>query len=449
MNLSRRDFIRFGSLASLSAGSALGMPYGALAHDQLNPNRQPLKNCILIWLDGGPSHIDTFDPKPNASEEVRGPFSTISTKQTDIQLSELLPRLAEQINDWAILRSVTSPLGEHNFGTHYLLTGYKPSTALEYPSLGSIVSHRLNQHDDSSSTNSKSALPSNIAVPHFRVGGAGFSGNGFLPSTTRPFSLDSDPAKGDFAVRDLQPTFQIDANRLSRRERFLDQLESFRRNSDLDNSSSALPATYHDAFRMIRSPDAVEAFDLGKETDQTRNRYGRRTVGQSCLLARRLVQRGVSFVTVNNTGWDTHNDAYTRLKEGFTGAKQPVGLVPSLDQAITALIDDLKTDGLLESTLVIVMGEFGRTPKLNPAGGRDHWPRVFSVLMAGGGVTGGQVIGASDRHGESPADKPITPSDISYSALKLLGLDPHHELTTDDGRPIQLNRDGKWIDGLG
>jgi uncharacterized protein (DUF1501 family) len=200
---------------------------------------------------------------------------------------------------------------------------------------------------------------------------------------------------------------------------------------------------------LITSPDAKKAFDFMDEPREIRDRYGAKPVGISCLIARRLVERGVSFVTVNNRGWDTHNDVYTRLLEGYTGAvaqgKRPVGLIPALDMALSALVHDLEDRGLLESTMIVVMGEFGRTPKLNTANGRDHWPRVFSVLMAGGGVRGGQVVGTSDSVGEGPKDRPVTPSDLARTMYTLFGIDPKTEMHTVDGRPVQVNADGKVI----
>jgi hypothetical protein len=199
---------------------------------------------------------------------------------------------------------------------------------------------------------------------------------------------------------------------------------------------------------LVTSKEAKQAFDLSQETENTRARYGPRMFGQSCLLARRLVERGVPFITVTNTGWDTHDGLVTQLKLGYTGAKVGVGLVPTFDLGFAALIADLEERGLLDETLVVAMGEFGRTPKLNTRGGRDHWPRVFSVVMAGGGVRGGQVIGSSDRVGESPLDQPVTPADLAFSIYSLLGIDPHRELRTSDGRPIAINQGGQMIRGL-
>ncbi|MGH7129883.1 MAG: DUF1501 domain-containing protein, partial [Planctomycetaceae bacterium] len=239
----------------------------------------------------------------------------------------------------------------------------------------------------------------------------------------------------------------VTTDRLARRREFVTALDRLSRTVERSGSTPSDPH-FEQAYRLITSPEAKRAFDLDEEPASVRNRYGRKTVGQSTLLARRLIERGVPFVTVNHRGWDTHADAYTRLKEGYTGAKVPVGLVPSLDLALSALLDDLKDRSLLDETLIVVMGEFGRTPKLNTQGGRDHWPRVFSVLLAGGGVVGGQVIGASDAVGESPADRPVTPADLAATIYTLLGIDPQLELHTSDGRPVRLTYDGKLIEEL-
>lgn len=425
----RRDFVRVGGLSALALGLV-----DLLKLQAADPSTKK-RRCILIWLDGGPTHLETFDLKPDAPAEVRGPFQPIATAEPGIQISELMPRTAQAINDIAIVRSVTSPLGEHNFGAHYLLTGYKPTPVVEYPTIGSVVAHL---------DASQSVLPKHIAVPQFRVGGGNMSGQGFLPVSARPFSVGGDPAKPDFGVRDLDFYPGVTGARIDRRQRFLAKLDEFQRGVESSADAPADPE-FEQAYRLVTSPAAKQAFDLADEPQKIRQRYGGRTIGQSCLLARRLIERGVPFVTVNNPGWDTHTDAYTRLKEGYTGAKVPVGLIPSLDLALTGLIEDLRERGLLDETLIVVMGEFGRTPKLNTAGGRDHWPRVFSVAFAGGGVRGGQVIGSSDATGEGPQDRPVTPADLAATIYTLLGLDPQRELHTPDGRPIHLSRDGKAI----
>ena len=416
--LNRRSFLQLAAwLAGTGATGSLGAAPNVLA------SNRAAKQAILIWLDGGPTHLETWDPKPDAPTEVRGPFGAIATAVPGIRISEHLPRVARQLDRWCLIRSVTSPLGEHNFGTHYLLSGYRPTPALEYPAVGSLVAHERRG----------GLLPGHVAVPHFRVGGSSFSGRGFLTMEAAPFSVSGDPARPDFRVEDLTVGDRETLERIERRRRYLETL------GEVD------PAL-EQAFRLVLTPEARSAFDLTAEPDEVRRRYGPRTIGQSCLLARRLIERDVPFVTVNDPGWDTHAQAVTQLRDGYTGAEVPVGKIPSLDLALSALIDDLEERGRLESTLVIVMGEFGRTPKLNAAGGRDHWPRCFSVALAGGGVSGGQVIGASDRRGESPLEQPVTPADLACTILQQLGLDPTATNTTPDGRPIQLNRDGTPID---
>jgi hypothetical protein len=238
----------------------------------------------------------------------------------------------------------------------------------------------------------------------------------------------------------------VDESRLQRRREFVRAFDQARKvQSEGPNALAGSELAFEQACRILLSQEATQAFDLTMEPEAVRARYGPRMFGQSCLLARRLVERGVPFVTVTNTGWDTHDSLVLPLKEGFAGAKVGVGLIPVFDAAFSALLSDLSERGLLAETLVIAMGEFGRTPKLNPRGGRDHWPRVFSVVLAGAGIPGGQVIGASDRIGESPDDNPITPNDLAASIYSLLGIDPAHELMTADGRPVRVNDGGRLI----
>lgn len=442
----RRDFVRIGGLTALGLG--LGATFApnrnagaeetqgkARAGRQTRSTDDPTaraKNCILIWLDGGPSHLETFDLKPDAPQEVRGPFRPIKTSVTGAHICELMPRTASLLHHVAIVRSVTSNLGEHNFGAHYLLTGYKPTPMLEYPTFGSVAAKvRGGDH----------VLPQHVAAPTFRVGGGKFTGHGYLPATLAPFAVGGDPAKADFRVANLDFYPGVDGHRAARRRKFLQQLDRFSRSADEAESTPTNPQ-FEQAYRLATSAEAKQAFSLEDEPQKLRMRYGPRTIGQSCLLARRLIERGVPFVTVNNPGWDTHKNLYTRLKEGYTGAKTPVGLIPSLDLSLAALVEDLIARGLLDETLIVVMGEFGRTPKLNTAGGRDHWPRVFSVLLAGAGIPGGQIVGASDPTGEAPAERDVTPSDLAATIYTLLGIDPRGKLTTADGRPVEINRDG-------
>ena len=394
----------------------------------------PAKSCILIWLDGGPSHLDLFDLKPDAPKEIRGPFSPIATNVPGIEICEQMPRTAKLMDNVALVRSMTSPLGEHNFASHYLLTGYKPNRALTYPSLPSVQKHLFP---------SQTAIPSNVAIAKPN----GMIGSGYLPESTMPFVVQGDPSRPEFRVKDLELPSGMSTLRLQRRREFRNAVDAFSRQTETrlaesDKSDSA----FDQAFRLVQSSEARAAFDLTQESQSDRNRYGRHLIGHGCLMARRLVEAGAKFVTVTDRGWDTHEDIYLRLKEGFTGGT--AGKIPKLDQAYSALLTDLSQRGLLDSTLVILMGEFGRTPKLNPRGGRDHWPGAFTVALAGGGVIGGQVVGKSDAHGERPAERPVSPADMVRTLYRFIGIDGDLELNTPDGRPIQVNRDGTVIDEL-
>ncbi len=428
----RRDVLKVGALTAF--GLSLTDWLRLQATNGLDEAKRPRKKaraCILIWLDGGPSHLETFDLKPEAPREVRGPFDPRPTNVPGMQISEYMPQTAKVADKITIIRSMTSPLGEHNFGSHYLLTGYKPTPALVYPSLGSVVAHTRTE---------QSVLP-----PYVNVGSRpnGMAGAGYLPASRNPFVLGGDPAKKDFKVRDLDFYPELTEARLRRRRGYLLKLDQFSR--AVETTASDLPSdpVFEQAYRLTTSPQAKAAFDLSEESAATRKKYGHRTIGQSCLIARRLVERGVPFVTVTDRGWDTHNELVTRLKEGYTGGS--VGKVPMLDLAFSSLVGDLDTRGLLDETLIVVMGEFGRTPKLNTAGGRDHWPRVFSVVLAGGGVPGGQVVGRSDSVGESPADHPVTPADLARTIYALLGIDGEREFHTSDGRPVTVSKGGQLI----
>lgn len=424
--VSRRDVLRIGASGFLGLGLLPMLP-PASAQQKIAPKA---KSCILIWLDGGPSHLETFDLKPDAPAEVRGPFQPIATNVPGIQISELLPRTATITDKLAIVRSLTSPLGEHGLANHYLLTGYKPSPVLQYPSYGSVVSHLQNE---------RPVLPPYIAIPESRA----TAGAGFLGAAHEAFATGGDPAKADFRVRDLNFFPEVTEERIQRRREYLREFDAAQ--AKVEQRDSTADASFEQAFRIVTSREAKQAFDLNAESAEVRGKYGPRMLGQSCLLARRLVERRVPFVSVLNTGWDTHDGLTLQLRDGYSGAKVGVGLVPTFDLAFSALVEDLQERGLLDETLVIAMGEFGRTPKLNNRAGRDHWPRVFSAVLAGGGVRGGQVIGSSDRVGESPADNPVTPADLARTIYTLLGIDPDRELHTSDGRPVQINQGGKLI----
>ncbi|OAI54722.1 hypothetical protein AYO44_14340 [Planctomycetaceae bacterium SCGC AG-212-F19] len=423
--ITRREFLHVGALSALGLGVADAMRLRASAAEG-----GALPNCILIWLDGGPSHLDTFDLKPDAPADVRGPFKPIATKVPGIQICEHFPRLAQQTDKLCIIRSMTSELGEHNFGSHYLLTGAKPSPVLEYPSFGSVVAH---------CRSGKQVLPSYIAVPNASPQG----GNGYLPGSCRPFAVGGDPARPDFRVRDLEAPAAMPGARLERRRDFLSAVDQLSRQIEDGPARAERDAHFEQAYRLIFSPATKKAFDLTQEQPELRNRFGMQRLGQSCLLARRLVEAGCPFVTVTDATWDTHTLIERNLKEGFVGGTN--GRIPQLDQALATLLADLDDRGLLQTTLVIAMGEFGRTPKLNSNAGRDHWPRAFSVLLAGAGVKAGLVVGKSDSRGESPADRPVSPTDLARTIYSLLRIDPDRELHTADGRPVQVVSGGKVI----
>lgn len=419
----RRDFVRSGGLTAFGLGLAPFLRLRAAAGER--PAKA--KSCILVWLAGGPSHLDSFDPKPDAPEEVRGPFAAIPTRLAGVRVGECLPLTARMIDKFAVVRSVTSPLGEHNFGTHYLMTGHKPSPALAYPTFGATVAHVRE---------AGGVLPANMAVPSFPDQ---VSANGYLPGTARPFAVPGDPRTGNFRVRDLDFYRGLDLERLGRRREFVNAMDRFARSKDAGAGDTADPDLAR-AYALLASPKAKRAFDLTREPTALRQRYGfGNNLGQSCLLARRLVESGVPFVTVHGTGWDTHANIMN-LKQRYPGDRN--AMLPSLDRAVTALVGDLADRGMLGETLVVVMGEFGRTPKVNANAGRDHWPNVFSVALAGGGVRGGRVVGSSDAVGAFPKDNAVTPADLAATVYTLLGIDPAGELHTADGRPVRVAPDG-------
>ena len=424
----RRDFLHLGVLTSLGLGVSDFFRLQARA-----ASGGKAKACILIWLDGGPSHLDTFDPKPDAPAEVRSRFASIRTSVPGLHICEHLPRTAEIMREVALIRSLTHELGNHDTGTRFMLTGHRPTPALEYPSLGSLVAHE---------SGFTTALPPYIAIPNDATGGnSGAARAGYLPGAFSAFSTGGDPAR----VRDLQPPEGLSFGRGERRHEMLRKLDALSREVEEGPATHNRDAFYEQAYRLIASPEAKAAFQLDQEKPATHERYGRSRVGTGCLLARRLVEAGSRFITVVDTGWDTHQQIFKELPDSrFPGS----GKLPGLDRAYAALITDLRERGLLDTTLVVLMGEFGRTPRLNALGGRDHWPRAGFVCMAGGGVRGGRVIGSTDAYGEVPAERPVSPPDVAFSILQLLGVDPAKTLTTPGGRPVRMMSEGGFIPEL-
>jgi len=427
--MNRRDFIH----AGLMTGLGLNLSDLARLRAQAGPTGVPqahAKSCILIWLDGGPSHLDTFDLKPQAPMEIRGPFSPISTDVPGLEICEHLPRTARIMKHVSLVRSLTHEFGNHDTGSHYLLTGNKPSPVLQYPGLGCIHAHYAPEGQ---------VLPPHVAIPE----ASSYFMSGFLPADSSPFSLGGDPSKPQFKVQNLRPPTSLTLERVARRremQQFLDQVQRQTESGPLTGD-----AFDEQAYALLSSPSAQSAFELEQEKPGVRERYGRSRVGTGCLLARRLVEHGVGFVSVIDKGWDTHQQIAKEFPDSFFPGS---GKLPALDRAYSALIDDLHQRGLLESTLVLLMGEFGRTPKLNPQGGRDHWPRAGFVCLAGGGVRGGQVIGSTDRNGELPDTTPVGPNDLAWTTLSLLGIQPDQAYVSSSGRPIRWVSDGQMIPGL-
>jgi hypothetical protein len=425
--VTRRDFLKLGVLSYLGLSLPDFLRLQA-AHAQNPKPRTQNPSCILIWLDGGPSHLDTFDLKPDAPSEVRGDFKPIPTNVSGIQICEHLPRIAQVMDKAALIRSVTHELGNHDTGSHYLLTGHRPTPVIEYPSLGSVIAKETGFHR---------AMPPYVAIPE----AVPSAKSGYLPASFSPFSVGNDPSQ----VRDLQPPEGVRFEQIDRRKAMVKTLDTFARHVEENAATQSRDTFYEQAYRLITSPEAKAAFNLSKESPQVRQLYGRHKLGTSCLLARRLVEAGARFVTVIDAGWDTHINIFKALPDAFFPGS---GKLPSLDQAYAALLTDLHQRGMLDSTLVVLMGEFGRTPKINAAAGRDHWPRASFALFAGGGVKGSQVIGATDAYGESPAERPVRPEDLALTMLKILGVDARKEYQTPDGRPVKILADGEFVSEL-
>lgn len=416
----RRECLRLGAFGA--AGLTLGRAMELLERAAL-PGRARATSAILVWLDGGISHIDTFDPKPGAPEEIRGPWGSVETPVSGVRLGEGMEGLAAAMPRYALIRSLHSEAGEHEIARHLMLTGYPQTPALEYPSYGAVSVEKRPE---------SSGFPPYLAVgPMNRQLAAGF-----LPPDRNPFEIEGNPAAPDFVVRDVDAPAGLGAARFDRRRRMLEAFDRFRREHEADTAVRARSRAFERAYALLASKESREAFSLEREPEAVRARYGLNPLGQRCLLARRLIEAGARFVTVVDPGWDHHAGVFEQLR---------LHRLPKLDQAIPALLDDLVQRGLWKDVVVLVMGDFGRTPKLNALGGRDHWPRANVALLAGGGVKGGTVIGATDDRAESVVERPVTAGDLAATLYTLLGIDPHAEMRTEDGRPVRLVESGEPI----
>ncbi|MBI3868991.1 MAG: DUF1501 domain-containing protein [Verrucomicrobia bacterium] len=429
----RRDFLQVGALGALGwtlahqAAARAAEPYQSGAGD---------KSCILIFNLGAPSQLDTFDMKPDAPREIRGPFKPIRTKSSEFEISEILPLHAAVADKFSLVRSCYhTAAAVHDTGHQMMQTGRLFTGGINTPHVGCALSYLKGR---------RSELPAHVILPETMgpTGGNMPHGQdaGFLGKAHDPFVLDADPSKKDFKVPDLLPPQEIGEARLERRRGLRQVVENSLRNFEASESAKLMDANFADAYRLMSSSQAREAFDLEREPEKVRDRYGRTRFGQSCLLARRLVERGVRFVTINTfitvfdeITWDIHG---SKPFTSIAGMKDIVA--PMYDKGYSALIEDLVQRGMLDNTLVAALAEFGRTPRINPTGGRDHWPQCWTVNFAGGGVKGGRVVGKSDEIGAYPAERPVQPKEIVATMYHALGLDLDTHLPGPAGRPFPL-----------
>jgi hypothetical protein len=418
----RRDFLHVGFAAGIGLTLADFFRLQARAEVHNTPSVEgKAKSVIFIYLPGGAPHQETFDPKPYAPVEYRGPMSSIATNVDGIMLNESMVQTAKLCDKSAFCRSMTHGEAAHERGTHNMFTGYKPSPALAFPSMGSVVTHEFPP---------KNNLPQYVCIPSMPNE---FAGTGYLSSSFAPFSLGSDPADGGFTVQDLKLPGGVTDNRFTKRRRMLDAVNDYFVSKEKADSLKAVDTFYQRAYSMVSSVKAQEAFDISKEPAKLRDEYGRNTAGARMLLARRLVEAGSRFVTMTYGSWDLHDNVQNGIR----------GQLPAFDQGYAALIRDLDRRGLLKSTLVCIASEFGRTPKINGTAGRDHWPKVFTVVMAGGGIKGGIAYGSSNATASEPEDNPLTVEDWAATIYHCLGINPDNKLIAPGDRPINIVKDGE------
>lgn len=436
--IDRRGFLRVGSLGGLTLAQVLRLQQLQAAENALDsPAKTKDVNCIFIFIIGGMAHQDLWDPKPDAPAEMRSEFAPIDTVVSGVQLTSLLPNVAQVSDRLAILRSLTHGDPDHTAGYHVMMTGVHPGTGPAFnrlsmnnnlhPAIGSTVA-RLGRNS--------SSLPPYISIPNFLNSG----GPAFLGASCAPFVIEADPASPEFAVRDIVLPEGVTSDRSLRRQQALRAVNAFERNVEaVSKQVQSLDTFYEKAYNLMTSQAAKEAFDISRESTEVREQYGMTSLGQCCLMARRLVESGCRFVSIENGHWDTHRKNAESLRDL---------LVPPLDRGLAALIRDLDQRGMLDNTLVVLATEFGRTPRINEMIGRDHWPAAFSIVMAGGGLRRGLTVGATDKQAAAVIDRPITPADMAATILSVLGIDPQTVVHTPVGRPVQVGGGGKLISEL-
>jgi hypothetical protein len=429
--VTRRNAVQVGLGGMLGTGLASGLRAMAESRGSGGPVAKAT-SCILIWMDGGPTHFETFDPKPDAPAEYRGDFADIATAVSGVGYSEHMVKLAASLNDYAMIRSIRHDQGNHGAGNHYMMTGAPPRIPVGcgafvsfHPSMGSVVARELGRNN---------GLPSYFSMPQMSRSG----GPNFLGARYAPFVVGDDPNSKRFKVRDVALPRDLSELRFTSRTELRAKVDRMVRLQDeaAGDPAAAYDEYYRQGFSLVTSVQAQQAFDIHQEPEAVRERYGRNSFGQRCLLARRLVEAGVPFITVYDGGWDHHSDLFGALKKRL----------PEWDNSVATLIQDLKERGLLDSTLVVALGEFGRTPKISTLSGsntpgRDHWANAMSVLMAGGGTPGGTVVGATDRKGFSAVDRVLSPENFVATVYHKLGIDPDKVVFSPEGRPTHLVSD--------
>jgi hypothetical protein len=423
LNATRRDFLHVGFVGGIGLTLTDFLRAKKAQADIKNYEsvEGTAKSVIYIYLPGGCAHQETWDPKPYAPLEYRGPMKSIATNVDGVRLNETMQKTAQVMDKITICRSMSHGEAAHARGTHNMFTGYRPSPALQFPSMGSVVTHEFGP---------RNYLPQYVCIPNQPNQ---FAGTGYLSSSFAPFSVGSDPASSGFTVRDLKLPGGIDDKRFSRRRNILEAVNDHFASKEKADSLTAVDTFYDRAYNMISAPKAREAFDINKESAKTRDTYGRNTAGARMLLSRRLVEAGSRFVTMTYGGWDMHTGIQASIKRQ----------VPAFDQAFAALISDLDERSLLDETLVCVASEFGRTPKINATAGRDHWPKVFSVVLAGGGVKKGTVYGTSNATASEPEENALSVQDWATTIYKCLGIVGDKELMAPGDRPIEIVNGGK------
>jgi hypothetical protein len=434
--VTRRDFLHLGTAGVFGMGLSLPQILQAQERARAEGQRTRDVSLIFLFLHGGLSTIDSWDMKPNAPQEFRGEFGQIATNVPGIQVCEHLPRSARHMDKFSLIRSFRHHNSDHGAADHYMFTGYFPGAGFnpsltpnnQRPCMGSVIARKLGP---------RRGVPPYVSLPKLHPSG----GPAYLGSTCASFTIDADPNAPNFSVPDIVPPPALATDRLDRRRELLRQLDRYQQSVErtANQSARAVSDFQREAFNLMVSPEARRAFDLQAEPDRLRDEYGRNTLGQSCLMARRLVEAGVRCVTIDHSNWDTHDNNFATLRRE---------LLPALDSGIAALFRDLADRGRLRDTLVLITGEFGRTPRINNNAGRDHWGPVFTVALGGGGIQGGRVIGASDARAERPARDPKSPEDLAATIYHLMGIDTTEDFLTPEGRPVPIVNGGRVMRDL-